>query len=58
LIGGAGDHLFDSWQLCWQLLPARLLARRLKGQLQLFPLALGLDFGAVDWQNKMLPTRK
>ena len=33
LIGGAGHHLFNSWQLCWQLLPARMLARGFKGQL-------------------------
>jgi hypothetical protein len=32
LIGCAGDHLFDSWQFCWQLLPARMLARGFKGQ--------------------------
>jgi hypothetical protein len=31
-----------------KFLPARMLARRFKGQLQLFPLALGFDFGAAD----------
>jgi hypothetical protein len=48
LFGCASNELFGSRQLRWQLLPARMLARRFKRQLQLFPLALVLDFGPAD----------
>jgi hypothetical protein len=48
LCGCASNDLFGPRQLGWQLLPARMIARRFKRQLQLVALALGLYFGAAN----------